>query len=500
VMITLNPSALALTTVAVMGVVGTTAFAAADAPCLIERIDLPDDCPAASCQFTHVAAVESNSVRHIVWWQQPEASTVRTAMQMHGGAVVLGTIELDPPAPTGTIHGLAARGDLLAIGVVGRVDLYRLVEQTWLFEATLTAPIADFTGRRISIAGGSDGGGGGGSGDERIVVSSYRVLPFTSGVNPRPVAVFRRDVGWELEAVLDVPPLSTLFGADVAIAGGTIAISAPTVGGWQSGGGQEVHIYDLVDGAWLPTQVMNGFAWSLAGTGFNLALVGDTLIGQNLSNSPGPAHLQIFHRGPDGFAPTDIVWGSISRPLGWDLDALALPNPDGDGVRVFASVYREANNAVIDGLMMIDIVDGHAVSETSLPLPPALPTQEGFVSGIWGVAAVGGDSPWVAATAPKDPAGTSVSIITIGNSGCDPDGGTPNDAMLGDLDGDGVVDGADLGALLAQWGTCDGCSGDLNGDGVVDGADLGILLANWTVARWKLYDSRTCRAPVVAAA
>jgi len=45
-----------------------------------------------------------------------------------------------------------------------------------------------------------------------------------------------------------------------------------------------------------------------------------------------------------------------------------------------------------------------------------------------------------------------------------------------DLNGDGVVDGADLGALLSAWGTAEG---DLNGDGIVDGADLGILLSNW---------------------
>lgn len=47
----------------------------------------------------------------------------------------------------------------------------------------------------------------------------------------------------------------------------------------------------------------------------------------------------------------------------------------------------------------------------------------------------------------------------------------------GDLNGDGVVDGADLAALLAQWGT-DGPA-DLNDDGVVDGADLAAMLANW---------------------
>lgn len=46
-----------------------------------------------------------------------------------------------------------------------------------------------------------------------------------------------------------------------------------------------------------------------------------------------------------------------------------------------------------------------------------------------------------------------------------------------DLNGDGVVNGADLGSLLAQWGQPG--TGDLNGDGIVGGADIGILLANW---------------------
>ncbi len=47
----------------------------------------------------------------------------------------------------------------------------------------------------------------------------------------------------------------------------------------------------------------------------------------------------------------------------------------------------------------------------------------------------------------------------------------------GDINGDGVVNGADLGLLLNQWGGPG--SADINGDGVVDGADLGLLLAAW---------------------
>ncbi|MFG0252462.1 MAG: CRTAC1 family protein [Phycisphaerales bacterium JB038] len=47
----------------------------------------------------------------------------------------------------------------------------------------------------------------------------------------------------------------------------------------------------------------------------------------------------------------------------------------------------------------------------------------------------------------------------------------------GDLNGDGCVDQADLGILLAAYNTDDG--GDLDGDGDTDQADLGILLGNY---------------------
>ncbi len=49
---------------------------------------------------------------------------------------------------------------------------------------------------------------------------------------------------------------------------------------------------------------------------------------------------------------------------------------------------------------------------------------------------------------------------------------------VADLNGDGVVDGADLGILLGAWGTSD-AGADLNHDGTVDGADLGVLLGAW---------------------
>ena len=51
-------------------------------------------------------------------------------------------------------------------------------------------------------------------------------------------------------------------------------------------------------------------------------------------------------------------------------------------------------------------------------------------------------------------------------------------AVLGDLNGDGAVDGADLAILLGAWGTSDPAA-DLDQSGSVDGADLAMLLGAW---------------------
>jgi glucose/arabinose dehydrogenase len=64
-------------------------------------------------------------------------------------------------------------------------------------------------------------------------------------------------------------------------------------------------------------------------------------------------------------------------------------------------------------------------------------------------------------------------ILASGETDCGP-GPIP-----GDFNDDGLVNGADLGFFLSQWGQMGGPA-DLNGDNVVNGADAGILLSNWT--------------------
>jgi hypothetical protein len=56
----------------------------------------------------------------------------------------------------------------------------------------------------------------------------------------------------------------------------------------------------------------------------------------------------------------------------------------------------------------------------------------------------------------------------------------------GDLNTDGLVDGADIGILTSAWNTTGESApgSDVNGDGQVNGADLGLLLSAWGFCPW----------------
>lgn len=52
-----------------------------------------------------------------------------------------------------------------------------------------------------------------------------------------------------------------------------------------------------------------------------------------------------------------------------------------------------------------------------------------------------------------------------------------------DLNGDGIVDGADISGVIAFWGVCstEDCDADINFDGIINGADLALLLSDWGI-------------------
>ncbi len=50
---------------------------------------------------------------------------------------------------------------------------------------------------------------------------------------------------------------------------------------------------------------------------------------------------------------------------------------------------------------------------------------------------------------------------------------------VGDVDGNGVVDAADLAVLLGAWGPNPGHPADFDGDGDINAADLAVLIGAW---------------------
>jgi hypothetical protein len=99
---------------------------------------------------------------------------------------------------------------------------------------------------------------------------------------------------------------------------------------------------------------------------------------------------------------------------------------------------------------------------------PPLPVQGGL-SGVPGGAGGSGNQ-WDVVAIQQATPDSMVAFEIIGGGGC-----------VGDINGDGRTDLADLGILLADFGCVPPgpCDGDINGDGVTDLADLGILLADF---------------------
>lgn len=101
-----------------------------------------------------------------------------------------------------------------------------------------------------------------------------------------------------------------------------------------------------------------------------------------------------------------------------------------------------------------------------------------FTAAAWGV----NDATWLDLTSNLSSVVMNVEGLVQSEIQCvDNIGLLPPGTTYQDLTGDGQIDGADLGVLLAAWGPCgDCCNADLNGDGTVDGADLGMLLGLWS--------------------
>jgi len=227
----------------------------------------------------------------------------------------------------------------------------------------------------------------------------------------------------------------------------------------------------------------------------------DNTIGQIMPGSTGPD--RVISLGPLGvasstgtlrFVPSGFAGAGRLKIVSYNASRWydAEVSPDGDGTfdiavsRGFVQlsggpegvVYIAAGNpqfaadSVLVSKYLANRVDAYEIDDNGDPIPS---TQRVFVSGLTN-----------AEGAAIDPLTGDFFFSTFGGGNrVIRVSGFLGGVCVGDLNGDGVVDGADLGILLSNWGTTSGGAavGDLNGNCVVDGADLGILLANWGVCR-----------------
>ena len=66
----------------------------------------------------------------------------------------------------------------------------------------------------------------------------------------------------------------------------------------------------------------------------------------------------------------------------------------------------------------------------------------------------------------------AIDLFVVEAIQCDSDG------LIGDFNGDCIVDGEDFGFLLTQWGEVDSPA-NLDGEGGVDGSDVGLFFTNF---------------------
>ncbi|HMN96520.1 MAG TPA: FG-GAP-like repeat-containing protein [Phycisphaerales bacterium] len=215
-------------------------------------------------------------------------------------------------------------------------------------------------------------------------------------------------------------------------------------------------------------------------------------IGARLVASAGPlSMLREVQAGTNGYAGQNELVVHYGLAGQTQIDELVVHWPGGSPVRTVNNlpagslwtIYPPSALGDFDGDGLVDMGDFQAfflcVGESLIPGFEMMDLDGDSFFDLADIEAFAALLPGGAVDCDGD--GTIDLVQIFLDPALDLDGDGQLDACAGnraDLDGNGVVNGADLGILLGGWGTAG--PGDLDGNGVVDGADLGILLGAWS--------------------
>ena len=370
---------------------------------------------------------------------------------------------------------------------------------------------------------------------------SYLSVVFTQGTNSR-VEIFERDNNgtWSIVQTISSPLGSAFVNLNHAVWSGSTLLVADRYADSYRGA---AFIFERNQkGRWIQTAKLQGSGatptytevWSVGLDG-DRAVLGHWLNSCGYSAVSGRAY--VFERGDSGtwsevlnFRPNSATCGdafAANVSLAGDFMYASAPNADRIyRVKRSAEGWNQVSDVVVPTLssqngarllatdwgliaMTYDarlVLSRHEGSDTvpfAVLNPSLVPTVGCY---CWNIAYF--DNRVVTITG--SPSGSELAIFEIGSLfDCDSDGISNQDEVLAgarDVDGNGipdecqcnadpllpfccvadviangVVDGADLSAVLAVWGTDGGLypRADTNGDGVVDGQDLATVLGGW---------------------
>jgi len=210
---------------------------------------------------------------------------------------------------------------------------------------------------------------------------------------------------------------------------------------------------DLLD----PVTEVKGLSFNVHTTG-SATITGATLY----NNTYVPAVATTWNPGAFGVVQATDTSGDGTRWSGANAIAVLEPGASNGAFTAFDQHYNTTTGSKLlghievvgDGDVFLEIGDkGIATSAGGLPGPSVSLGYGDEADGLNG-ASFG---------TPSSLADATLTLLCVG-----------------DLNGDGVVDTADLGLLIGNFGMSGmGIVGDINGDGTVDTADLGLLVGNF---------------------